>query len=253
MCYVDLFAGSGLVTFKDSHDATQMMIGSPILMASLKNRHPFKKCFFFEKNHATDLDRRLSILRSEGLLTCKDFEVIPDDCNNGIEHLLERMGREDGMHFLLFVDPFSTEIEWSTMEKILSFRYPAFDMLFNFQPFGINRQIHDEMEMKKFFGDEGYKECWLDNEDGRLDALRDYYIRKLKLFSRRIKTIPEPIRVRSGGSGFYYDLIYATRKDDPDWISGINHLGEVVRNISGTDVSLIFDKNQPPLEHFDKH
>ncbi len=250
ICYVDLFSGSGLVSFEDSSKNTQLLIGSPILMATLAGEHPFSKCFFFEKETGNVLEKRLKLLNIRGKLTCKDYRVFSEDCNVAIDELMNELRSLQGAHFLLFVDPFSTEIHWATMEKLLSLRYPAFDMIFNFQPFGINRMSYQPKTLSAFFGDDGYKEYLeVAEEESKLDALRNYYVQKLKKFKEKIKTI-ETIRVSSGKGGFYYDLIYTTRKERPSWIEGIKHLGKMVGKMTGADVSIMFDKKQPSLDKF---
>jgi len=250
MCYVDLFSGSGLVSFLDKSGQEQLLLGSPILMATINSRYPFSKCFFFEKENGDALEERLKILKENGLLTCRDYKVFPEDCNEGINKVINALRKLDGAHYLLFVDPFSTEIHWKTMEKLLTARYPAFDMFFNFQPFGINRKSYHPETLPAFFGDEGYKEYLeIAEEDSKLDALKNYYIQKLQKFEEKIKTI-STIRVKSGKGGFYYDLIYTTRKKDPAWLRGIKHLRKIVEGMTGMDVSIIFDKSFRSLDMY---
>lgn len=250
MCYVDLFSGSGLISFKDHSGNAQFSLGSPILMATIGSEHPFKKCFFFEKNEHQALGKRLEILGKGGKLTCGGYRLYPEDCNARIDDLINELRSIQNAHFLLFVDPFSTEIHWSTMEKLLSLRYPAFDMFFNFQPFGVNRKSYMPETLPAFFGDDGYKECLKSGEEIRLDALESYYIRKLKKFEMA-KTV-HTIRVESGKGGYYYDLIYTTRKEQPRWIGGIEHLGKVIESLTGHEVAIILDPKSPSLGRFER-
>jgi three-Cys-motif partner protein len=244
MCYVDMFSGSGLVSFEDSSKNTQLLIGSPVLMATGASRYPFRKCFFFEKENSDVLEKRLELLKSQGKLTCSDYKVFPEDCNVAVDKLIEELQSLEGAHFLLFVDPFSTEIHWATVEKLLYMGYPAFDMIFNFQPFGVNRKSYRPETLSAFFGDEGYKKYI----DFGLEALESYYIYKLKQFDM-VNTY-RVIRIASGKGGYYYDLIYTTRKEKPPWIKGIEHLKKIVEKLTGYEVSVILDPSLPSLEKF---
>ncbi|MDI6655846.1 MAG: three-Cys-motif partner protein TcmP [Candidatus Hydrothermarchaeota archaeon] len=245
MCYVDLFSGSGLVSFQDYSGNTQILLGSPVLMATINSQYPFKKCYFFEKEKYLTLEKRLEILKNGEKLTCGEYKSFPEDCNTGIDRLIKELRSLQGAHFLLFVDPFSTEIHWSTMEKLLSLSYPAFDMFFTFQPFGVNRKSYMPDTLPAFFGDKEYKKYL----NLGLDALESYYIQKLRQF-KMVKTV-HPIRVDSGKGGYYYDIIYTTRKESPPWIKGIEHLKNVVERLTGYEVSVILDPTLPSLDKFE--
>lgn len=247
ICYVDLFSGSGIVSYKDATNEEHLLVGSPILMSTLETTHPFKKCFFFENNNSEALSKRLDYLNDNGKLSCTNCKISSEDCNSGVDDLIQELKRMERTHFLLFVDPFSTEINWSTMEKFLTLKYPSFDMIFNFQPFGVNRKKTKAKIMANFFGDDSYITC-LDVSDveNKLDILREHYIKKLMQYENNVKTV-HTIRVRSGKGGFYYDLLYTTRKEDPGWEPGINHLARKIERISGKDVEIILDPKQKTL------
>lgn len=244
--YVDLFSGSGLVSPKDNPN--QHILGSPVLMATLANKYPFKKCYFFEKEFHHALQTRLGTLENNGKLSCEDYEVFSDDCNLVADGLIDELKTMQNAHFLLFVDPWSTQINWETMEKLLSLKYPAFDMIFNFQSFGVNRKSHNPELMCQFFGDEGYKSCLkITSGKPKFEALKKYYIQKLKQFDS-INTVYN-IKV-SSGNGFYYDLLYTTRKENPKWKGGIKHLAKMIGHLSGRDVAVILDPNASSLDDF---
>lgn len=143
------------------------------------------------------------------------------------------------------MDPFSTEIKWKTMEHLLTLNYPSFDMIFNFQPFGINRKSYNPQTMTEFLGDPDYK-AYKHTDERTLDALENQYIQKLKEFPmvRVIKTV----RIRSGTGSFYYDLIFTTRKRDSPWVKNIDYLKKVIEKLTGYNVSIIFDPKIKPLD-----
>ena len=61
---------------------------------------------------------KLTLLNKK--LTCESFKVINKDCNKAIDDFIKAVSKIPNTHFLLFVDPYSTEIHWRTMEKLLS-------------------------------------------------------------------------------------------------------------------------------------
>jgi len=248
MCYLDLFSGSGLNQFSDHSGNPHLILGSPLLMATIGG-YAFKKCFFFEaeEKYAEALEERLHRLKSSSFLTCTSYEIF-GDCNKNIDRVICELKAKDGCHFLLFVDPFSTEIKWNTMEKLLKMRYPAFDLIFNFQPFGINRKSYNFKTISEFLGIKEH-ESWKHASDKVLDTLENTYIRKLKQYSEKIKRV-ETIRIRSGTGSFYYDLIYATRKSEAPWAGNIDHLKRMIERLTGYEVSIIFD---PTIQPLDRH
>ncbi len=245
--YVDLFSGTGLCSY-DYDGNEHLLLGSPILMSTLQTHNPFKKCYFFEKFEYISLEERMQILRDEKLLSCGEYEIFPEDCNSRVDDLIKELKTIPNAHFLLFVDPYSTEIDWSTLEKFLNLEYPKFDMIFNFLPFGVNRQSNHDDKMCKFFGDEDYKKCLVKHSTERLQSLEDHYIENLKKYPNNVKVIHK-IRIKSGKS-FYYDLLYTTRKDNPSWIKGVEHLGKTIEKLSGYEVSVILDPCASTLDEY---
>ncbi len=249
MCYVDLFSGSGLVSFEDSSKRKQKVLGSPILMSTINSKYNFKKCFFFEEKTSEALDKRLMILKEKGKLTCNDYKIFSKDCNSAIDEFIGEISEMEHAHFLLFVDPFSTEIEWKTIERLLLLEYPRFDMIFNFQPFGVNKKSYMEETLPKFFGDTEYEKFLSVQQNKKLEELESCYIEKLKKFNM-VKTV-RTTRVSSGGSGgYYYDLIYTTSKENAKWIGSIEHLKKVIEKLTGHEVSIITDPTLPSLKKF---
>ncbi len=256
MCYVDLFSGTGLSCFQDCSGNPQFMLGSPLLIATITSSYPFKKCFFFESDSklASALDKRLGILKNNEMLTCKGYKIF-SNCNKDIDELLNELRELRSAHFLLLVDPFSTEINWSTMEKLLALSYPSFDMIFNFQPFGVNRKSYRPETMRQFFGDLNYNKYHKDTDERTLDAWKDYYIQKLRQYPEKVKTI-KTVRIRSGTGGFYYDLyydlIYTTRKaeEEAPWARGIEHLKRTIEKLTGYEVSIFLDPSFRSLDDF---
>lgn len=249
MCYVDLFAGCGMDYFYDSSRNRQFMLGSPLLMATLRSGRPFETCYFFEcqPEFAKVLEQRLNILASAGKLTCRNYKLYAD-CNIDIRHLIDELKRIDNCHFLLFVDPYSTEINWETLEKLLKLKYPSFDMIFNFQPFGVNRKSYNPKTILQYFGDMSkevsqrryYRKLYKVRDDKTLEFLEQCYIQKLKEFPNMVRTI-RAVRIKSGTGSYYYDLIYTTRKETAPWVRDIDLLKPTLEGLTGQDISIMVD------------
>ena len=113
LMYIDAFAGSGGFLEKHSRNARSFILGST--QRSIKiDKKPFDKLIFVEidPNRCNELEN----LRKEH--PGRNIEVINSEANKFLSKLNEDWCRWRGV---LFLDQFSTEVEWSTVEKIASF------------------------------------------------------------------------------------------------------------------------------------
>lgn len=142
--YIDLFAGSGVGKVTDT-GRNELTLGSSLLMATM---HKFPKMFFCEKNSKSRiaLKNRLNALDVK-----KDSYEIYSDCNDSIDEIIDKV---KGGHSLIFIDPYYTEINWKTMEKVLTLKA---DIIFNLQSAEIARGFMQQGKItdsaKAFFKD----------------------------------------------------------------------------------------------------
>ena len=115
LVYIDAFAGSGYVELRQNNDsdATDFMHGSAAIAARIRSK-TFDKLVFVEKDP----------LRCGELVSLKsahpklDIDIVNADANRFLSDL-DRDWR--GWRGVLFLDPFATEVEWSTIERIAGF------------------------------------------------------------------------------------------------------------------------------------
>ena len=129
--YVDLFAGTGLVTLKETGD---VVAGSA--PCAIMNRFGFDYSIMVEKDEekCKYLEKRLSIIPN-----INDFDVIRGDCNEVIEDVIEKISTKFTNPIILtFVDPEGLEIKFETL-MALNNRFPNCDFLINFSTSGVSR------------------------------------------------------------------------------------------------------------------
>jgi three-Cys-motif partner protein len=121
--YIDAFAGSGEISLSDSHAKIE---GSARL--ALSSRIPFDQYYFIEKKKAftDDLTR---IVENEYSSRKSRVEIINDDCNYVLESLCKSINWRDN-RALLFLDPYATEVKWSTLVTIAATK--SIDVWYNF-------------------------------------------------------------------------------------------------------------------------
>ena len=116
LMYIDAFAGTGLIEVPqndDDEDKRNFISGSAERAIRISDK-AFDKLIFVEQN--TKRCEELEKLRS--LHHDRNIEVKNSDANHFLRNLREDWRKWRGV---LFLDPFATEVEWSTIEKISSF------------------------------------------------------------------------------------------------------------------------------------
>ena len=113
LIYVDAFAGSGFWkppspdTLEDPVDFRAMWKGSAAIALDIDNK-PFDRLLFIEK----DDDRCRSLRR----LDSQRVKIVRDDANKAIPDLCRTMKPSD--RAVVFLDPFATEVSWSTVKTL---------------------------------------------------------------------------------------------------------------------------------------
>ena len=112
LLYIDAFAGTGIVKTSDD-DAEQFITGSTKRAIGISDK-PFDKLVFIERN-----ENRYKDLRNiQGETRDRDIQVVNADANSFLRNFNMNWKRWRGV---LFLDPFATEVEWSTIETIANF------------------------------------------------------------------------------------------------------------------------------------
>lgn len=127
--YIDAFAGTGRPRARDEE---RFIDGSPRVALTIK--HPFSSYTFIEKSPWRV--QRLQELQRE--FPTRNIRIFEDDCNRVIATEITPRIRYDRFNRgLIFLDPFSMDIEWPTIVKIAETR--ALELFMNFPVMALNR------------------------------------------------------------------------------------------------------------------
>lgn len=129
--YIDAFAGTGRPRARDE-DEERYIDGSPRIALAIQ--HPFHSYTFIEKEPWRV--QRLRELQKE--FPDRDIRICQGDCNQVIvSEITPCIRREYFNRGLIFLDPFSMNTEWSTLEQIAETR--ALEVYLNFPVMALNR------------------------------------------------------------------------------------------------------------------
>ena len=177
LLYIDAFAGSGLIRTQE-RDAMDFLKGSTARAVEVKDR-PFDELIFVEKNTARCAE--LETLREEH--RHRNIRIENAEANDFLSNL-RRDWRE--WRGVLFLDPFATEVRWSTIRTVAGFN--ALDTWILFPVSAIARMLPASREPEKVsptwadrltrvFGDQGWRELYRQNPQkglfGDLGSVRD--------------------------------------------------------------------------------
>ena len=173
LIYVDAFAGTGFINpVKDNSDAKTFIDGSAIRAIKTGDK-PFDKLVFIEKNR----DRYHELRGLWQDYQERDIVVENSDANNYLQNLQMDWRSWRGV---LFLDPFATEVEWSTIQIISSFN--ALDTWLLFPVSAISRILPrsrkpDDIDQRwvsrlnKIFGDDSWRSLYQENpQDDMFDS-----------------------------------------------------------------------------------
>ena len=164
LIYIDAFAGSGYVDLlqsSDQEDNRKFIEGSARIALGIQDK-PFDKLIFIEKNRS-----RYGELESlKNQYTGRDISPICSDSNDFLRRYVIDSNAQRGV---LFLDPFGTTVEWSTVSRISGFH--ALDTWILFPVGAIQRLLPknrtpDEVDPKwanrltKVYGDESWRELY---------------------------------------------------------------------------------------------
>ena len=114
LMYIDAFAGAGSISLRTADDDARAFIdGSAKLATDIKDK-PFDRLIFVEENSSRYA--QLFELRSRN--PGRDIELHKTDANRFLRNLPNDWKEWRGV---LFLDPFATEVEWATIEKVAGF------------------------------------------------------------------------------------------------------------------------------------
>lgn len=117
LTYVDAFAGEGFWTpatgykSEDYGDFVTVQDGSPRIALEISDK-AFDRLVFIEKDAGRVRSLRSLLMEFRE----RDISIVNDDANVVLPRFCDRM--EDRDRAIVFLDPFATEVAWSTVEAI---------------------------------------------------------------------------------------------------------------------------------------
>ena len=172
LMYIDAFAGTGLIKLpgRDDDAEVQDFVSGSAERAIQIDKKPFDKLIFVEKNQKRYKDlQSLRVLHSD-----RNIKVNNSEANSFLRDLAEDWHEWRGV---LFLDPFATEVEWSTIETIAGFN--ALDTWLLFPTSAVARMLPtskapEDIETKwadrltKIFGDDTWRNLYQESPQGKL-------------------------------------------------------------------------------------
>lgn len=165
LMYIDAFAGTGRINPRGEDEGAQEFIEGSAARALRIADKSFDRLIFVEK----DTDRYESLEELRRSNPHKDIRTDNTDANTFLSNLQEDWR---GWRGVLFLDPFATEVQWSTMEKIAGF--DALDTWILFPVSAIARMMPtsrtpDDISpawaesLNRIFGDEDWRDLYRPN------------------------------------------------------------------------------------------
>ncbi|MEB3759259.1 MAG: three-Cys-motif partner protein TcmP [Desulfurococcales archaeon] len=208
ICYIDTFAGSGLVLTSKVGNKKVVLYGSPSLgmivpKAEGKSFRMMDKFIFIEENWEKSLIlKTVSSLIAEKIgISEESIQVINKDMNLIDYKSLMRKHKCD--HALVFVDPYCCEPKWSVISQILDL--PT-DVLINFMISEVRRQwgsskSKENAALDEYFGSREWRSAKNERD------LIDLYERNISSKGRIV------YKIKVHGQGlFYYYIMLVTRR-----------------------------------------
>ena len=117
LTYVDAFAGEGSLRLRHTDEAedyqefTDLVEGSAKIALDIDNK-PFDSLIFIEKNQ----QRWRTLMQLRRDYPRRDINILHQDANDALPEICGRLKPSD--RAVVFLDPFATEVSWTTIEAL---------------------------------------------------------------------------------------------------------------------------------------
>jgi len=166
LMYIDAFAGSGVINLRKSDKKERQFLRGSAIRAKHVVDRSFDEILLVEKDarRCTELAERMNTDEDERI------QVVNEDANCFLQSLSRNWKTHRGV---LFLDPFATEVEWLTIEKVASFE--ALDTWILFPTMAVMRMLtrqglpekHGHI-LTRIYGDESWRDLYQPNPQYRL-------------------------------------------------------------------------------------
>ena len=227
--YLDLFAGSGIVTLDG---LSKHYPGSPLVVTKTIPQK-FDRYYFIEKDVAKTAQLRK-------LLAEEVCVIQHGDCNELIGSILPQINIP-GSHSLVFIDPFAMEIKFETIKK---FATVGCDLIITVSTQEIFRAVRqwfentsqNSQQVDSFFGDQEWRLSLSGIE--RDEDIFDYYADRIVKLAFKKRPASTKIEKQLGGQ-HYFILFTSTggRGDRPKFFDIVDDFNKRIKNLSGTQIT----------------
>ncbi|WP_298279352.1 three-Cys-motif partner protein TcmP [Ferroplasma sp.] len=234
LCYVDLFAGSGVITLKK---LGKNYLGSPLIVKYAIKKN-FDKYYFFDNNEN-------NINQLKGLIQDKDSSVLYGDSNIEIDRILPELSKQ-GVHSLIFIDPFAMEIKFNTIKKLSNI---GCDLMINVATEEIKRVVDQYYRencntnaLDGFFGDDNWKKNLTKVSSD--EEIYDYYARKI--VEEVGKKKPSSTKIYKTLNGHHYHILFTStwgNGERPKFFNIIDDFNKHIKNLDGNRMMKFIENN----------
>lgn len=229
LIYVDAFAGPGwrkdrLIYTNEYNDFRKLHKGSPRIAIETEDRS-FDKLIFIEK----DQDKIRELNKLVSTFKNRDIEIIQGDANVEIPKICKDFESKD--RAVVFLDPFATEVDWTTVESIAETK--KVDCWILFPLMAITRMMSRDKQhpyaidsqLDRIFGGRDWNTLY--NEKSQMSLLGDqpeleraHYDEIANLYRERLKNIFPKVaptkRAFHNSTGFrMFELFFAVSNPNP--------------------------------------
>ncbi len=239
LCYVDLFAGSGIIKLTGLKN---YYLGSPLIVKYAIDGN-FDNYYFFEQKN-TNVNQLKTLVQDD------HSSVYQGDSNVEIGNIISALSKT-GVHSLIFIDPYAMEVKFDTIRKLSDI---SCDIIINVAVEEIKRAImqfralhNNTTALDTFFGDEKWKNELPENPDD--EKIFDYYSNKIVEEAR--KKTPIKTAVYKTLDGHHYYLLFtatAGHGTQPKFFNIVKSFNEATQNLDGNKIMNFIKHN---IEHDD--
>ena len=234
LCYVDLFAGSGIIELKDLENN---YMGSPLIV---KYGIPenFNRYYFFDNDN--DNITQLKTLVPDG-----DSHFFMGDSNVEIDKILPEISKS-GAHSLIFIDPYAMEIKFDTIRKLSNI---GCDLMINVAAEEIYRAVKqyysqnwDTDKLDSFFGDDKWKTDL--SKVSNDEQISDYYANKIVEETGKKK--PVSTKIYKTFNGHHYYMLFTSTYGNgvkPPFFRIIDTFNEKISRLDGNKIMSFIKHN----------
>jgi len=119
LVYIDAFAGSGEVSIQTSDPQSRETIDGSAKIAIDTTDKPFDRIVLVEQ----DAGNCSALNRLKAQNPNRDIRIENSDANTYLQELLRHSTRWQGWRGTVFLDPYSTQVDWATIQSIAEARF----------------------------------------------------------------------------------------------------------------------------------